>query len=147
MQIVGPVIMDETLAKAAGDASYGVVSAVRYHFSLDNPANRAFVAAFREKYGEWPGFTAGEAYDGMRWLLAAIEEAGSTDPEVWIPVFENSVWEESVEGRKAMRACDHQAAQVNHLARVVKGEAPYPPHRMEVIASWPDSALGLPACD
>ncbi|MEQ8346687.1 MAG: ABC transporter substrate-binding protein [Sneathiellaceae bacterium] len=145
-QIVGPVIMDETLAKAAGDAALGTVSAVRYHFSLDTPANAAFVERFRAQYDDWPGFTAGEAYDGMRWLLSVIEQSGSTDPEVWIPVFETSVWDSSVEGRKAMRACDHQASQVNFLAKVVPGEPPYPAHRMAVIASWPDAELGLPDC-
>lgn len=145
-QIVGPVIMDETLAKAAGESSLGVFSAVRYHFSLDNEANRHFVEVYRAKYGEWPGFTAGEAYDGMRWLLDTIESTGSDDPETWINAFENSAWDKSLEGTKTMRACDHQAEQTNHFAKVVEGKEPFPALQMEIVASWSESELGLESC-
>jgi branched-chain amino acid transport system substrate-binding protein len=61
-QILGPVLIDDTVAKAVGPASEGVMSALRYHASLDNAANKRFVEAYRKKFGELPDMVAGEAY-------------------------------------------------------------------------------------
>lgn len=69
----GPVLQDETLAAAVGPAAVGVYSGVRYHFTVDNPANKKFVEAYRAKYSEWPSSFAGEAYDGISWWLDVVE--------------------------------------------------------------------------
>lgn len=140
-KLIGPVAMDETLAAAAGDAALGVLSVVRYNFALPAERNKRFVAAYRKAYGEWPGFLAGEAYDGMSWVLDVIEQSGSVDPEVWIPKFETSVRRDSVEGTKTMRACDHQALQNGYLAQVVAGTAPLPAHMMKIIAEYPGAEI------
>lgn len=140
-KLIGPVAMDETLAAAAGDSSIGVLSVVRYNFALPSERNKRFVAAYRKAYNEWPGFLAGEAYDGMAWLLDVIEQSGSTDPEVWIPKFEVSVRRDSVEGTKTMRACDHQALQNGYLAQVVAGTAPQPAYLMKIVAEYPGAEI------
>ena len=128
----GPVLQDETLAAAVGPASIGVFSGVRYHFSVDNPANKRFVEAYRAKFNEWPSSFAGEAYDGMSWWLDVVEQTKSWDREKWVEAFSTSVRENSVEGRKVMRACDHQAAQVGLWGEVVQGQAPLPPLTMKI---------------
>lgn len=128
----GPVLQDETLAAAVGPASIGVFSGVRYHFSVDNPANKKFVEAYRAKFNEWPSSFAGEAYDGMSWWLDVVEQTKSWDREKWVEAFSTSVRENSVEGRKVMRACDHQAAQVGLWGEVVQGQAPLPPLTMKI---------------
>lgn len=130
--IFGPVLQDEVLASVTGPAALGVNSGVRYHFSLENDPNRAFVEAYRAAHGEFPSSFAGEAYDGMRWWLRAVDESGSWDVEDWVKNFESSVYADSVEGRKQMRACDHQAAQVGLWGEVVKGEAPLPELTMRI---------------
>lgn len=140
--LFGPVLQDETLAKAVGPASVGVATAVRYHFTAESPANTKFVQAFTAKYNELPSSAAGEAYDGMRWFLDIVEKSGSWDKDVWVKAFEQSVTETSVEGRKKMRACDHQAEQIGLWGEVVETTDPklpkymvkltdiYPPERL-----------------
>ena len=126
------MLQDEALAAATGSAAIGVNSGVRYHFSLENDANKAFVEAYRAEHDDLPSSFAGEAYDGLRWWLRAVDETGSWDVEDWVKNFESSVYEDSVEGRKEMRACDHQAAQVGLWGEVVQGEAPLPELTMRI---------------
>ncbi|MGL4291924.1 MAG: ABC transporter substrate-binding protein [Phreatobacter sp.] len=128
----GPVLQDETLAAAVGPAAVGVYSGVRYHFSYDSPANKTFVAAYRAKYGEFPSSFAGEAYDGISWWLDVVEATKSWDRERWVDAFATSTRENSLEGRKTMRACDHQAAQVGLWGVVTEGQAPLPPLTMKI---------------
>jgi ABC-type branched-subunit amino acid transport system substrate-binding protein len=137
----GPVLQDETLAAAVGPAAVGVYSGVRYHFSVDNPANKKFVEGYRAKYNEWPSSFAGEAYDGISWWLDVVESTGSWDREVWVDAFAKSTRDNSLEGKKVMRACDHQAAQVGLWGVVVEGQAPLPPLTMKITDVFDASKL------
>jgi ABC-type branched-subunit amino acid transport system substrate-binding protein len=119
-QILGPVLIDDTVAKAVGPAAEGVMSALRYHASLDNAANKKFVSAYHKKYGEAPDMVAGESYDGMSWWLDVVEKTGGTDKEKWIDAFVKSTRLNSVKGTKTMRACDNQAEQVGIWGKGVK---------------------------
>ncbi|MAL80741.1 MAG: amino acid ABC transporter substrate-binding protein [Sneathiella sp.] len=143
--LFGPVLQDEVLAAAVGPDAVGAASGVRYHYSVDNPANKAFVEAYRAKFNEWPDSFAGEAFDGMSWFLDVIDDTGSWDREKWVDAFAGSVRENSVEGRKEMRACDHQALQVGLWGVVEKGEAPYPALKMKITNVFEPEAL-FPAC-
>jgi len=143
--IFGPVLQDEVLAAATGEGALGVNSGVRYHFSVENDANKAFVEAYRAAHGTYPSSFAGEAYDGLRWWLRAVDETQSWDVEEWAANFKNSIYEDSVEGRKEMRACDHQAAQVGLWGEVVRGEAPLPDLTMRISQTFPADRL-FPAC-
>ncbi len=126
-KIFGPVIADETMAAGVGPTSVGVQSGVRYHFTVENDANKAFVEAFRKKYNEFPSAAAGEAYDGMSWWLDVVDKTGTWDREKWVEAFAGSVRENSVEGKKSMRACDHQAMQNGLWGVVEAGKPPQPP--------------------
>ncbi len=140
-KIFGPVIADETMAAGVGPTSIGVNSGVRYHYSVDNAANKAFVEAFRKKYHEFPSSAAGEAYDGMSWWLDVVEQTGSWDKEKWVDAFEKSVRDNSVEGRKAMNACDHQARQDGLWGEVVAGQPPLPAYIMNITKVYPPKDL------
>lgn len=137
----GPVLQDELLAAAVGPASVGVYSGVRYHFSHENPANKKFVEAYRAKYNEWPSSFAGEAYDGMSWWLDTVESTKSWDKEKWVEAFAGSTRENSLEGKKVMRACDHQALQVGLWGVVEEGKAPLPPLTMKITNTFPPEDL------
>ncbi|MGB3500874.1 MAG: ABC transporter substrate-binding protein [Mesorhizobium sp.] len=139
--IFGPVLQDEVLAAATGEGALGVNSGVRYHFSVENDANKAFVEAYRAAHGAYPSSFAGEAYDGVRWWLRAVDETQSWDVEEWTANFKKSVYEDSVEGRKEMRECDHQAAQVGLWGEVVRGEAPLPDLTMKITQTFPADKL------
>lgn len=142
--IFGPVIADETMAAAVGASSLGVQSGVRYHFSVDNPANKAFVEAYRKKFNEYPSSAAGEAYDGMSWWLDVVDKTGSWDKETWVAAFEKSTRENSVEGTKTMRACDHQAMQTGLWAVVAKGQPGQPAYVMDVVKTFPPEQVFEP---
>lgn len=143
--LFGPVLQDEVLAAAVGPDAIGAASGVRYHYSVDNPANKEFVEAYRAKFNEWPDSFAGEAFDGMSWFLDVIDGTKSWDREKWVDAFAGSVRENSVEGRKEMRACDHQALQVGLWGVVEKGEAPYPALKMKITNVFQPEAL-FPDC-
>lgn len=143
--LFGPVLQDETLAKAVGPASVGVATAVRYHFTEPAPANAKFVEAYRAKYNEFPSSAAGEAYDGMRWWLNVVEKTGSWDKDVWAKAFETSTTDASVEGRKVMRACDHQASQVGLWGEVVETTDPkLPKYMVRITETYPAEKLFEP---
>lgn len=139
--LFGPVIADETMAAAVGASAMGVNSGLRYHYTIDNAANKKFVDAYYKKFGAFPAMTAGEAYDGMSWWLDTVEKTGSWDKEKWVDAFANSVRENSVEGKKVMRACDHQALQPGFWGEVVKGTPPAPAMTMKITKVFPESKL------
>lgn len=139
--LFGPVIADETMAAAVGAGAMGVNSGLRYHYSIDNAANRKFVDAYQKKFGTFPAMTAGEAYDGMSWWLDTVEKTGSWDKEKWVDAFANSVRENSVEGKKVMRACDHQALQPGFWGEVVAGTPPAPALTMKITKVFPEAKL------
>ncbi|WP_293173852.1 ABC transporter substrate-binding protein [Oceanithermus sp.] len=98
----------EPLGKSAPE---GLLVSARYWFLYpETDANKAFVEKFHEKFGDYPSYNAGEAYSGMMMLAAAIEKAGSTDPDAVKAAFEadGGLKFESIEGLKWMRPADHQ---------------------------------------
>jgi ABC-type branched-subunit amino acid transport system substrate-binding protein len=143
--IFGPVVADETMTPAVGPAAVGINSGLRYHYSIDNAANKKFVEAYRKKYNAYPAPTAGEAYDGMSWWLDTVEKTGSWDKEAWVDAFATSVRDNSVEGKKVMRACDHQATQPGFWGEVVQGTPPAAALTMKITKVFPASQL-FPDC-
>ncbi len=138
VKIMGPVLLDDTLARAVGPGAEGVMSAQRYHASLQNPSNQKFVEAYRKKYGEPPDWVAGEAYDGLSWFLSVVEQTRSNDREKWVDAFAQSSWPSSIEGGKAMRVCDHQAAQGGIWGEGTKPGSDYP---VRVVRQVPSSTV------
>ena len=78
---------------ALGDAALGIVTSFPYGPNLDNPANRAFVAAFKAKYGEMPTFIAVLGYDGMRVMARMVEATdGKRDGDKAIAAVKGYAW-------------------------------------------------------
>jgi len=65
--------------EAIGAAADGVYSIEQWTYDLDNEANRAFVAAFKNKYGALPSNFAAMAYDAVRLIDGAIAQTGNID--------------------------------------------------------------------
>ena len=87
---------------------------------------------------------AGEAYDGMAWWLDVVEKTGTWDKEKWVDAMASSVRENSVEGRKEMRACDHQALQDGLWGEVVPGRDPNPALMMKIVKVYPPNLIFEP---
>lgn len=47
--------------------------------TLDNPANKKFVADFKAKYGSYPSFYAAQSYDAINMIAHAVAKVGNAD--------------------------------------------------------------------
>ncbi|MGB9630269.1 MAG: ABC transporter substrate-binding protein, partial [Thermodesulfobacteriota bacterium] len=101
---------DHAVLKPLGrEAPEGIMGTMDYHFyHPDTPANRAFVKAFQEAYGNPPGFPAFHGYITAHFIAKAFQKAGAIDREKFINALEGMVIDSPV-GKVEMRACDHQA--------------------------------------
>ena len=68
--------VDETTLPATQDAAVGLFAGAQWAPNLDNPANKAFVAAFEKEYGYPPALYAANGYDTAKLIDAAIRQAG-----------------------------------------------------------------------
>jgi branched-chain amino acid transport system substrate-binding protein len=101
---------DHAVLKPLGaEAPEGVMGTMDYHFyHPDTPANKVFVKAFQDAYGNPPGFPAFHAYITAHLIAKAFAKAGALDKEKFINAMEGMKVESPV-GEVEMRACDHQA--------------------------------------
>ncbi|MER3602590.1 MAG: ABC transporter substrate-binding protein [Thermus sp.] len=101
----------EVLAPLGKETPEGLLVSARYWFLYPNTQrNRAFVEAYRKKFGEYPSYNAQEAYAGLQMLALAIQKARSTQAEAVRQAFEadGGLAYTAPEGKKQMRPEDHQ---------------------------------------
>jgi branched-chain amino acid transport system substrate-binding protein len=67
------------LLAQAGTAAEGAISGSAWIASEDTPGNRAFVAAYRARFGSEPDQFAAQSYTGVKLLAMALANAGTTD--------------------------------------------------------------------
>src|SRR5580692_3793478 len=76
IKLIGPgdIVQDNKL-QGMGDAAIGLVTMHHYNADLDNPENKAFVAAWKKDYGpdSTPDFTSAGGYDGMAAIVHAVQ--------------------------------------------------------------------------
>src|SRR6202049_814327 len=76
IKLIGPGdITQDIKLQAMGDAAIGLITMHHYNADLDNPKNKAFVAAWKQAYGadSTPDFTAIGGYDGMAAIVHAVQ--------------------------------------------------------------------------
>jgi branched-chain amino acid transport system substrate-binding protein len=87
---------DETDLPAIGDGAIGMITSMPYTPSLDNPENKAFVAAFTKKYGAGQGPPTNitvAAYDGMQVIQKMAETVnGAIDGQKEIDAVKGMKW-------------------------------------------------------
>jgi len=66
------------LQKAGFEAALGSRITQEWDPTLDNPANKKFVADFKAKYGTYPSFYAAQSYDAINMIAAAVAKVGNT---------------------------------------------------------------------
>ena len=81
----------QDILPAVGAAALGVYNASQWSPDLDNDANQAFVAAFREAYGRTPSLYASQGFDTANLILSAAATADVKDRDAF---------------REALRAAD-----------------------------------------
>jgi branched-chain amino acid transport system substrate-binding protein len=76
IKLIGPGdIAQDIKLQGMGDAAIGLITMHHYNADLDNPQNKAFVAAWKKDYGadSTPDFTAVGGYDGMAAIVHAVQ--------------------------------------------------------------------------
>src|SRR5690242_17133784 len=76
--------VDEGTAKSMGPDAEGIFISGSYFTNIDNPKNKEFLAAMQKKFGadlKTPNDLSVPQYEGVYAYKAAVEKAGSTDPE------------------------------------------------------------------
>lgn len=136
--------VDEAGINAVGDAAIGLIGGSRYSPTIDNQANKAFVAAWQKEYGRLPQMFEGDQYQSCVMLQKGIEKAGALDTAKIRTALEGLAID-SVKGHVVMRACDHQAEQAGLVVKVVKKPGMAKPVP-EVIATYPADKI-TPACN
>ena len=71
--IGGGTTTDEHILPFMGDEALGVITALHYSAALSTPANRAFAAAYRQRYKKVPSYYSESMYTGGKWLATAID--------------------------------------------------------------------------
>ena len=136
-------IVDLNSIHAVGEAAVGLIGSSRYSFTFPGEANARFVADWKKEYGVVPDVFEGEQWQAGLMLAAGIEKAGSIEAEKLRPALE-TIEIDSIKGKVAMRACDHQAVQQGFMVKVGRKEGfadPIP----ELIATFPADQV-TPAC-
>jgi branched-chain amino acid transport system substrate-binding protein len=136
-------IVDLNSIHAVGEAAVGLIGSSRYSFTFPGEANAKFVEAWKKEYGVIPDTFEGEQWQAGLMLAAGIEKAGSIDADKLRPALE-TIAIDSIKGKVAMRACDHQAEQQGFMVKVVRKVGftdPIP----ELIATFPADQV-TPAC-
>jgi branched-chain amino acid transport system substrate-binding protein len=68
--------VDESTLPAQQDAAIGLFGGANWAPTLDNPQNKAFVAAFEKEYNYVPGSYAMQAFDAAQLIDSAIKSTG-----------------------------------------------------------------------
>ncbi|MBK5925908.1 ABC transporter substrate-binding protein [Rhodobaculum claviforme] len=87
---------DQDNLPAMGPAALGVINTGQWSPDLDNDVNRAFMAAFQDRFGRIPSIYASQGYDTAKLILSAIDTADVTDRAAF---------------REALRAADFEATR------------------------------------
>lgn len=75
----GGTLTDESVLKSMGEEAVGLITALHWSAALDTPQARAFVEAFRERYGYAPGYRAEAGYVAAGVVAKALEDTNG-DP-------------------------------------------------------------------
>ncbi len=117
--LFGNLGVDEGTAKAIGADAAGTYISQSYLTSIDTPENKAFVAGLQKKFGadmKTPNDLSEPEYDGIFLYKAAVEKAGSVDPDKVL----KALPEVSFTGARGKITMDkeHHAALTMYLGQV-----------------------------
>jgi branched-chain amino acid transport system substrate-binding protein len=73
--LYGPGFLTDGTLPAQGDAADGLKTTLHYADDLDNPADKAFRAAYQKRYGAEPDVYAVQGYDAAALLVLGMDAA------------------------------------------------------------------------
>lgn len=116
-QLIGHALILNFIVKATDNALDQVQGNTEYTPDVDTENNKAFVAAWKAKFDRLPTDNEAQAYNALQVIFSGVKLANSVKPaEVSKALSGAEV--ETIYGRVAMRAADHQLMIPNYAARV-----------------------------
>jgi branched-chain amino acid transport system substrate-binding protein len=112
MKVVAPQLVF-TRRIAGGPEPYkGIIGATSYYWSLEDsiPSAKSFNEAFQAMHKRLPSDYGAVAYSGVRGLLTASSNAGSTESDKVVDALAALKYDFN-RGPQYFRACDHQSVQ------------------------------------
>jgi branched-chain amino acid transport system substrate-binding protein len=106
---------------AMGKAAENFVTGAGYSAEIDTPANKAFVEKFRAATKRDPNLYAADSYGVLYFYKAAAEKAKSIETDKLREAMRGISWD-TVQGKKTMRAGDHQAIMDMYAVQVKEGK-------------------------
>jgi len=121
VQLMAAAETEERDLKQVGDAALGIISSMCYGPYLDNPANTAFVAAYRAKFGnQMPPFQTVLAWDGMMALMHMVKATGGKpDGDAMMAAIKGYAWD-SPRGPVSVDPNTRELTQNMYVRRVEK---------------------------
>lgn len=106
---------------AIAKAANGFLTGVGYSLEADTPENKKFIAAFKAANKADPDLYGADSYGLIYFYKAAVEKAKSTDTDKLRAAMRGLEWN-TPQGKKTMRAGDHQAIQDMFVVKLVDGK-------------------------
>lgn len=124
IKLVGPgdLTPDHKL-QAMGDDAVGLITAHHYNADLDNPANKRFVAAWKQEYGAGatPDFMGVQGYDGMAAIAHVVRTLqGRIDPDKAQAALKGWKYADSPRGPIMIDAATRDIVMNEYLSELVK---------------------------
>ena len=98
----------EYLDPLGGEAPEGWLVTGYPWYAIEEPAHEEFVAAYEERFDDYPRIGTLVGYNTMKAIAAAIEKAGSTETEALIDAMKGLEFDSPM-GPITFRAIDHQS--------------------------------------
>lgn len=115
-KLLGHSLILNFMINGTGKALEGTVGTTGYTPDIDNPRNKAFVAAWRAKFNRLPTDNEGQAYNGAQVIFEGVKLAKSVKPEEVSKALPGSQID-SIYGSVSMRAADNQLLLPNYIGR------------------------------
>jgi len=124
IKLIGPgdLTPDHKL-QAMGDDAVGLITAHHYNADLDNPANKRFVAAWKQEYGAGatPDFMGAQGYDGMAAIVHVVRTLqGRIDPDKAQAALKGWKYADSPRGPIMIDAATRDIVMNEYLSELVK---------------------------
>jgi branched-chain amino acid transport system substrate-binding protein len=123
IRLVGPGdLTQDSKLQELGEAAVGMVTMHHYNVDLDNPYNKAFVAAWKQAYGKdsVPDFVAVGGYDGMAAIAHVVQTLkGKIDPEKALAALKGWKWDKSPRGPIMIDPVTRDVVMNEYLSEVV----------------------------
>ncbi|WP_136656537.1 ABC transporter substrate-binding protein [Nitratireductor sp. XY-223] len=117
--VMGPAFsFDQGILGAVGDAALGVKNSSQWSKDIDNPANKAFVEAFKAEYDRLPSLYASQGFDTANLILSAMKKADVKDADAFRAALKDAEFD-SVRGDFKFDSNQHPIQDI-YVREVVK---------------------------